>query len=419
MKTLLCLVLGLERITFPLGGGYVSIVLPVVLGAFGILTVLGLVESDPVRTTIYLLSTVGIVGATLTSSLLGHALSTSSVALLLVAYLPFTARVPAEFRTTYTSLLQFFVQALFVLAILAIVQMGLQLLGIWHYTDIMAQFVPRKYLGGGYTISYPVRYGSTIYKSNAFFLLEPSICSQFMALGFVICIAQGNHWRRAAVFFIALLTTVSGTGLILLGAGCTIIAIQRGPKFLAATTAVATAAVALVLNTPLGAIYTTRAAAIGSSSSSGSQRFIAPYLRFWDQTTGPLTDLLFGHGAGYSDRMDAAIRAMTGDPALEPAQTKLIEEYGVVGGVPFLIFILFCLVRASRLTYLAALLLIAYLFLNASLLQTQTLYIPWILVTLFPRYDTSVIVSLKLDPKIQGPESLRQSKARGNADPSR
>ena len=63
---------------------------------------------------------------------------------------------------------------------------------------------------------YPIEYGSEYYKSNGVFMLEPSHFSQILALGVIAELASRRRTTRLAILSLALLTTYSGTGPLLL-----------------------------------------------------------------------------------------------------------------------------------------------------------------------------------------------------------
>ena len=69
---------------------------------------------------------------------------------------------------------------------------------------------------GGYHVVAPLRYGSSIYRANGVFLLEPSLLSQVMALAIVVDVFVLRRMKWLAVYAAALLASFSGTGALIL-----------------------------------------------------------------------------------------------------------------------------------------------------------------------------------------------------------
>src|SRR5690606_28604443 len=69
---------------------------------------------------------------------------------------------------------------------------------------------------GTYNTQIPV---GDLYKSNGFFLREPSAFSFLMALAAIVELNTERRWQRVVLFVFALLLTYSGTGLLALGLG--------------------------------------------------------------------------------------------------------------------------------------------------------------------------------------------------------
>jgi hypothetical protein len=94
-----------------------------------------------------------------------------------------------------------------------------QVFGLWAYEDYLKTFVPAQFLAQGYNTSFPMEYGSSIVKANAFVFLEPSFLSQFLALALVVgVIVRVRSWQLL-VLALGMASTLSGTGILLLVVG--------------------------------------------------------------------------------------------------------------------------------------------------------------------------------------------------------
>jgi hypothetical protein len=269
-----------------------------------------------------------------------------------------------------------------ILAGLALAQFALQLAG-WAYDDIVANIVPPNLLMQDFNTSYPVQYGSSLYKSNAFVALEPSFASQFLAFGLVVSILRGGRWWRIPLFVLAIIATVSGTGVLLLAAAFVLLSVHKGLRF----TMIALSGVALVVLvvsfTPAWEIFAARATETSSSSSSGNLRFIQPYTRAYDRLSADPVAALLGNGPGWADRDAHQFFTETGLPLLYAMLPKLLLEYGLVAGVLFLSFLLAAFIRGSPSFVLTGSVLVFYVALSSNLLNPAIVFIGLLLLSWF------------------------------------
>jgi len=374
----------LQRISIPVGGTGVSIVLPILLFGGFLLVARGSLRVHLVRTRTYLIAmaaccTVAYFGFTRG----GDNVSLNSLMLLIVVYAPFClglSRTHSE--VLLPKLLDRFVVMTSVFAGLALLQFGLQLLG-WQYTDVLANIVPSQFLAQDFNTSYPVQYGSTIYKSNAFLGLEASYTSQFLAIGLVVSVLRHARWWRYPLYLLAILTTVSGTGVLLLGVAGVLLAVHKGVRFTVSALAIVIVIVSVLSFTPAADIFASRATETSSSQSSGSLRFVQPYTRMYDDMAQHPSTALLGHGPGWSDRDSADFLARTGLPLNYALVPKLMLEYGLIGGIAFLIFLATAFVRGSPSFVLSGSLMFFYFVLSSSLLSPVVGYLVLLLLSWF------------------------------------
>ena len=200
----------------------------------------------------------------------------------------------------------------------------------------------------------------------------------------------GGGYRKIALFALALVTTVSGTGLILLAAGLAAYSLRKGPRFTLQMVATGGLAIGALLVSPLGSTYLARAKEVTIPSSSGYQRFIAPYTHMWSILSNESwTRVLVGQGAGFADRNAASIQALTRLPLTSPPIAKLLEEYGLVAGGLFLGFLVYVLLARVPDSTMAVTILVFFFLLSGSLLQTQTVFVCWFFTSLFAHHGRS------------------------------
>jgi len=372
----------LQRIGVPVGTtGYVSPVLVTVLVTVALLVGHGRLVEEPGRVAAYLAVTGACLLTALVHGLRSEELSVPSLGLLVVTYVPFCFRVRDVRPGLLDELLRFFVRIVTVVAVLAVGQTAPQLVGVWQYRDLLAQVVPAHLLVQGYNTSYPVTYGSEIYKANGVLMLEPSFCSQFLGLGILalLLVRVRRRGLLVALFAVAMVATVSGTGVLLLATGLVALAVRRGPRFAVALAGVGAVVATAILLSPLATIYSSRAREVTQGSSSGNQRFVAPYQLAVDSARSSAETLLVGRGPGYADREALRLAALTAAPLTAPPLAKLVLEYGVPAGLAFALFIAYALWARAPSKPLAATLLVYFFVLSSSLLQTQTIYLGWVL----------------------------------------
>ncbi len=159
----------------------------------------------------------------------------------------------------------------------------------------------------GYNQVIPLGMGS-LFKSNGFFLLEPSIFSQFMALGVAIEILVQRRMRYLALFAAGLFISASGTGWLVLIAFIASAVLSMGKRGIAlAITTILVAAALIVavsfLAPDLATALSERLNEITRPSTSGHLRFITPYWVLTGVLSREPMAALFGLGAGVSEHL--------------------------------------------------------------------------------------------------------------------
>jgi hypothetical protein len=171
--------------------------------------------------------------------------------------------------------------------------------------------------------------GDTSYfKANGFFLLEPSILSQFMAIGIILEVLYFRRPRMLALFLGALLVSVSGTGWLVLGAfvAGAVLGMGRRGIALAAVLLLALAAGLAVLSLVLPEVFQSfigRVNEISVMDTSAHQRFVTPFWALQEVVDRVPWTLLFGVGASIGESLPLPYNYFLNTPV------KLTIEFGL------------------------------------------------------------------------------------------
>lgn len=382
----------LQRLALP--PTQVSVSLLVVLGAFVFLLLSGALVEDRVRTGLYLAAATLCLAAAFGSFLLRDDPSFFSLLLLIVLYAPFTHVLRPPLLDLYPRVLEFFCKLMVLGALLAIGQWVAQVSGAWTYTDLLADALPAEFLLQNYNTTYPVYFGSPVMKSNGVIFLEPSFCSQFLALAVIAQLVQGGKRWRLPLFVAALLTTVSGTGLLLLAFGLTVLAWRRGALWSFGILATTIATITVIALTPAGELFAERAREARESQSSVNLRFSDPFVRTFDDLGRSDSAPFVGHGPGFAEREADVYRERTDLALAFPPVPKLTSEYGIFAALVFSAFMVAAFWSRAPEKTIAASLIFMHFTLSGSLLQPPTVYLALLLTSLF----ASIVTIRRFDP---------------------
>lgn len=329
----------------PLAAGGIGILYPLTFAmlAYGFLS--GQLQFEPRRLAFYftMLATLGLMQVMRTDSF-----STSSFLMMtaLTSTYVFTTRTTA---VTTADALRFFCNLTLVVALLGVGQFAIQFAGNEMLTFPIETFVPEAFQTKGYNNITPLYYGSPLYRSTAFVMLEPSVFSQICAIGFIAELIGRSRYMRLAIYAVALIVAYSGTGLMILAVSLPILVIMhrrweligRGLFLLILIVALAE---------PLNlTVITNRVDEFQHSGSSGFMRFVGWQDLFSDRLWPSATAALFGHGAG------AFEGASVGYTAAQMAFTKIVFEFGVLGALVYFSYMFFCIYSngAPRILHIA------------------------------------------------------------------
>lgn len=260
--------------------------------------------------------------------------SAASLLSLIVLYAGLTVRPTDRFDGGRTfGVFLFYIR---LCAVLGIVQYLAQFVGVRLFSFMLAVPSLRPVLAEPLFNFQPViAYGSSIMRSNGFFLVEPSMFSQLLILGVVIDFFVRREWRFLPFYGLAYLYTYAGTGVLSLAVAALLFVVlvpRQSPRVLAfAVIGLILAAVAALAFPAQFDQLAGRSNELNYAGSSGYARYMSQFdiLRSIEDETRTL----IGYGPGALER--ATFYAKGGGSAA----LKLYVDYGIAGLLAFTAFI--------------------------------------------------------------------------------
>jgi hypothetical protein len=341
-------VVPLQRFGLPLGGFKLPLVVAIAALVFGLLAIKGrLVASRRSLSCFLLFAAYGLCCAWLSVVAPPEGVSTSlfSAGYCFITYLFLVLRLrrPPGMLPTL-ALVRGFV---LLLAVAGCLQFAAQFVGLrlFSFTGV----VPDALLNEeGYNLTIPLWDGASVFKANGLFLVEPSVLSQFMALGLVIEFLYFGSTLRLTLLLLTMLVSFSGTGMLVLGFALLMGALAEPRSFLKIARFALIGGVTVAIVGSLAApeyanAILRRTSELNSEHSSGFIRFVSPYIMLGDLLPDPR--LLIGFGPGTAERFTTLGYAY-GVNAL----TKVLIEYGVPGLTFYLLLMSSALYRPRMRT---------------------------------------------------------------------
>jgi hypothetical protein len=340
-----------------------ALVLVALLLGVMMLAITGLIEISIPRTVLYAVA----MGAMLLSTMLGSTGKTSATSLLnlIALYFCFLFVVPSD--RLFEHMILLFRKFVLFIAFVAIFQFVAQIAIPGPTLFTWLGVLPDNVLTHGFNNVIPSGIAN-LNKANGFFLVEPSSLSQMTTLAIIIEIDffRLRPWRLG-ILGLALMLSFSGTGLIMFGLVVPWLLVARGRGSILIL-AIPIALLALIV-TGIMHVDTTfsRLSEFDSDQSSAFARFLSPFYLFHDYVFQHMRTALFGLGPGSIE----AFFNITSYEIHDPTWGKLLFEYGLVGTIPFMIFVLYCFFAGARSVALNAALFIQYLVLGGNLLDAR------------------------------------------------
>jgi hypothetical protein len=261
-------------------------------------------------------------------------ISIGSMLVVLLLYVALVVRPTAGFDGTRTFTI--FVGYVRLCAVLGIIQYLVQFAGIrlFSFSSLMPALKP--FLVEEMFNHQPyVSYGSSIMRSNGFFLIEPSVFSQLLVLAVLVDVFIRRSWWALPLYVVAHLLSYSGTGLLALAVTLPILALadirSSGRILILVAGLIVVGIVGAIALPDQFAAITGRANELNYAGSSGYARYVAPFEvmgAVWGETR-----TLIGYGPGAMERATFFL-AGSGN-----ALMKLFIDYGLFGMISFVTFL--------------------------------------------------------------------------------
>jgi hypothetical protein len=221
-------------------------------------------------------------------------------------------------------------------AVLGVIQYLIQFVGISIFSFMLTFPALKPVLVESFYNFNPILYyGSKVVRSNGFFLLEPSIFSQVLALGMLIEFFVKKRVKYFPLYILAYFFSFSGTGLLSLGLTVAILAVSgRRYTWHALLFVITFAVFVTVLAIALPDVFASLASRADEGShtgSSGYARYFAQF-DFIGQYVGKFRSMI-GFGAGAMERSEFFFKGSAN------AALKLFIDYGIVGLILFAAFL--------------------------------------------------------------------------------
>lgn len=349
----------LIKFAIPLGGDnqvFFSIVVIYFFCGVGLLT-----STLYINPTQLALSTLLLGGLLATQLLGGTTFSILSYLYMVTVLLPYIFK-PKEGLLRPGAELVLFQNLMSCFALLGILQFFLQFIIGADWAFFVDTKFPAEIVKQHYNSMNALGYGSTVYKSTAFLMQEPSNFSQLLAIAILIELIYFMSLKRLMLYVLALSLTFSGTGLIIL--------FVLGPFYLIYKRrfGILFSGILLVFTLPfwgeyVGLGYTiNRIEEFGSTNSSAFARFISPFMTINNKLfSQDIWNNLFGLGAG------SMMRTMGTGVDYEVANaswSKLLYEYGFVGGLLFYAYMGYLMFSGRKNLFLIFAITIQFYFLG-------------------------------------------------------
>jgi hypothetical protein len=270
------------------------------------------------------------------ATLMGGAgrVSPMSFLLLAVLYLGYVFVVDGD-EATYATVIAAFRRIYLIVAFAGIAQFLAQIVVRGPTLFTFRGVIPDMFLALEYNYVDPTDFLPGFYKSNGFFLPEPSIFGQVMGLALITEVLFFRPSYRLLVIGLALFVSFSGTGAVLCLLFIPLLLLRQGNPVLLLLAAMLAVLLVIFAGSPYLAPYLNRFGEFGSTYSSGFARFLSPLYLFSDFIFTSTRNTLFGLGPG-------AIESFFNNYYTEvhdPTWGKLFFEYGLVGTLPFALFV--------------------------------------------------------------------------------
>ena len=370
-----------QRLGIPAGSdGFIPICLFTSLLGMAIMGLSGVLTLSRWRTELWAVTVVALVTSTFCQ---WHYWSALSMWFLVLVYTPLVLVVEGADDESYKTYLEPFQWFMILVA----------LLGVYQFVTVDT-FDPFERFGNwvitGYNTHPPLSYGSSLLRSNAYVLLEPSFLSQYCAIAILMELTFFHRRWRIPLYAAGMFASAGGTGLVVLLIFVVAFAWDRNKMpHLAILGVVGLITLGMFSDNPVIQNMLGRTSEFTNPGSSGYGRFVAPVLQVGRQLVDVYSWIIgLGPGSANGDRL--LLQGWSPDEVGNLiAPLKMVIEYGLVGAVPFTIFIMQAFFDRSRSIVLSFAMFICYTFMSASLQHPPTVYLSYVITMMFPDRRTT------------------------------
>jgi hypothetical protein len=262
------------------------------------------------------------------------------------------------------------------------------LMGVFQFVTVDS-FDPFHRFGNwvivGYNTHPPLSYGSAILRSNGYVLLEPSFLSQYCAIAILLELAFFHKLWRIPIYGAGMFASAGGTGIVVLLVFLISYAWHHKKiPHLIAIGVVGLFTLWMFSDNPVIANLFNRSTEIDQQGTSAQIRFVAPFRQVGYQLTD-LADWIVGIGPGAANGNRLILSGWSIDQASNlMAWQKMLIEYGVLGAIPFTIFITRAFFYGSRSYVVSIAMFLCYMAMSASLQNPPAVYLSYIISMMFP-----------------------------------
>ncbi len=315
----------------------------------------------------------------------------TSLAALASVYLLWTVTIKDPYQLIFPDALNIFQWSIAITSLLSVLQFLLQLVGL-GFIDLNS-LVPAHWMLSGFNTTYhpPLM---NIFKSNGFFMLEPSFASQLSALAFIFEYRYFKRIGLLALYLAAVIFTFSGTGILLI----LLTAIFAFKDFLLPNKkALKYLLVSMALSVPLTIaylpVYIERIQHQLSTGSSAYARWVSPFIGV--SYLFPAHTLL---GAGPGTESRSPLLTLLPSATSFTVLPSLLFQYGVVGTVSFTIFLYACVrpcIKSGVSNTVIVSLGTIYLLLNGALIEPFIDFLVLFLAVIWSRENAQLSSAYK------------------------
>jgi hypothetical protein len=366
-----------QRVGIPTAGEFIPITLFTSLLGMGMVATTGIMTLSRWRVELWTVT----VAALVVSICFQKYWSLMSFMFLLAAYTPLVVVVVGTNQETYKTYVEPFQWMMVVVS----------LLGVYQFIHV-DQFDPFERLGRwmitGYNTHPPLSYGASLLRSNGYVLLEPSFFSQYCATAILLELTFFRKYWRLPVYAAGMFSAASGSGLIVVMVFVVAYAWRQRMIFhLIIIGVVGLAALWVFSDNQVIQNLIGRTTEIEQPGSSAYGRFVSPFLQLSYQLED-LSAWLVGLGPGSASSARLLLAGASADWAGNiMAPIKMLIEYGMLGAIPFTVFITRAFFDGSRSYVMSFSMLLCYTVMSAQLQHPPTVYLSYVITMMFPRWD--------------------------------